>query len=69
MDELKAAAIREEKAAKRARLGIVEEEGVPASQVGDRRYARGRAYVADRYETAVTGEAAEAPVDAVKTEE
>ncbi|MBQ8263872.1 MAG: hypothetical protein IJY96_03725, partial [Oscillospiraceae bacterium] len=49
MDELKAAAIREEKAAKRARLGIVEEEGVPASQVGDRRYARGRAYVPDRF--------------------
>ena len=48
MDEIKAAAIREEKAARRARLGIEEEE-VPASQVGNRRYARGRAYVPDRY--------------------
>ncbi|MBE7017209.1 MAG: membrane protein insertase YidC [Ruminococcaceae bacterium] len=48
MDELKAAAVREEKAARRARLGIEEEEA-PASQVGTRRYARGRAYVADRF--------------------
>ncbi|MBR2879455.1 MAG: membrane protein insertase YidC [Oscillospiraceae bacterium] len=48
MDEIKAAAIREEKAARRARLGIEEEEA-PASQVGTRRYARGRAYVADRF--------------------
>ena len=48
LDELKAAAIREEKAAKRAALGIEEEE-IPASQVGNRRYARGRAYVPDRF--------------------
>ncbi len=48
MDEIKAAAVREEKAARRARLGIEEEEA-PASQVGTRRYARGRAYVADRF--------------------
>ncbi len=48
MDELKAAAIREEKAARRARLGIVDED-IPASQVGNRRYARGRAYVPDRF--------------------
>ena len=48
MDEMKAAAIREEKAARRAKLGIEEEE-VPASQVGNRRYARGRAYVPDRF--------------------
>lgn len=48
MDELKAAAIREEKAARRAKLGI-EEEDIPASQVGTRRYARGRAYVPDRF--------------------
>ena len=48
MDEIKAAAIREEKAARRARLGIEEEEA-PASQVGNRRYARGRAYVSDRF--------------------
>ncbi len=47
MDEIKAAAIREEKAARRAKLGIAEEE-IPASQVGTRRYARGRAYVPDR---------------------
>ena len=48
MDEIKAAAIREEKAARRAKLGIEEEE-TPDSQVGNRRYARGRAYVADRF--------------------
>lgn len=48
LDELKAAAIREERAARRAKLGIVEEEK-PASQVGSRRYARGRAYVPDRF--------------------
>lgn len=48
MDEIKAAAIREEKAARRARLGIEEEEAL-ASQVGNRRYARGRAYVSDRF--------------------
>lgn len=51
LDELKAAAIREEKAAKRARRGLPEkpEEDIPASQVGSRRYARGRAYVPDRF--------------------
>ena len=49
MDELKAAAIREEKAARRARLGIEDKEDIPASQVGNRRYARGRAYVPDRF--------------------
>ena len=48
MDELKAAAIREEKAKRREMLGIQEEEK-PASQVGNRRYARGRAYVPDRF--------------------
>ncbi|MBE6997359.1 MAG: membrane protein insertase YidC [Ruminococcaceae bacterium] len=48
MDELRAAAVREEKAAKRAAQGI-EEEKIPDSQVGSRRYARGRAYVADRF--------------------
>lgn len=56
-----------QRAAERAAKGL--EKEIPASQVGNRRYARGRAYVADRYETAVTEEAAEAPVDAVKTEE
>lgn len=48
MDELKAAAIREERAARRAAMGI-EEEIIPESQVGNRRYARGRAYIADRF--------------------
>ena len=48
MDELRAAAVREERAAKRAAQGI-EAEKIPDSQVGNRRYARGRAYVADRF--------------------
>ena len=48
LDELKAAAVREERAKRREKLGIVEEEK-PASQVGNRRYARGRAYVPDRF--------------------
>ena len=43
--ERKAAEVR---AAKLAKKGLTEEE-IPASQVGDRRYARGRAYVPDRY--------------------
>ncbi len=47
--ERKAAEARAAKAARRARLGLAEEEELPASQVGDRRYARGRAYVPDRY--------------------
>ena len=50
IDELKAAAIREEKAAKRAARGLSDDEDeMPASQVGSRRYARGRAYVPDRF--------------------
>ena len=47
-DERKAAAERAERAAKRERLGIKENEK-PASQVGNRRYARGRAYDPDRF--------------------
>ena len=47
-DERKAAAERAERAAKRERLGIKENEK-PASQVGNRRYARGRAYDPNRY--------------------
>ncbi len=47
-DERKAEAAREERAARRARLGIPENE-TPASQVGHRRYARGRAYDPSRY--------------------
>nr|MCR5664966.1 hypothetical protein [Oscillospiraceae bacterium] len=38
-----------DRAARRERLGVAEAEK-PASQVGSRRYARGRAYVPDRYE-------------------
>ena len=38
----------EQRAAKAAKRGE-SVEGVPESQVGERRYARGRAYVADRY--------------------
>lgn len=46
--ERRAAAERAERAERRARLGITEQEK-PASQVGNRRFARGRAYVEDRY--------------------
>ena len=44
-------------AARRERLGIKEYE-VPASQVGNRRYARGRAYVPDRFTNPDEAEAA-----------
>ena len=47
-DERRAEAAREERAQRRARLGIDEPE-TPASQVGNRRYARGRNYDPDRY--------------------
>ena len=47
-DERRAEAAREERAQKRARLGIDEPEK-PASQVGNRRYARGRAYDPNRF--------------------
>ena len=47
-DERKAAAERAERAAKRERLGIKENEK-PSSQVGNRRYARGRAYDPNRF--------------------
>ena len=47
-DERKAALERADRAARRERLGVKEAEK-PASQVGNRRYARGRAYVPDRY--------------------
>ncbi len=46
--ERKAAADRAERQARRERLGITLPEQ-PDSQVGNRRYARGRAYVDDRY--------------------
>ena len=48
LEERKAALERAERQARRERLGIQEAEK-PASQVGNRRYARGRAYVADRF--------------------
>lgn len=50
--EMKAAAIAAERAERRERLGIQETEE-PASQVGNRRYARGRAYDPNRFNTEV----------------
>ena len=47
-NERKAAAEKEERAERRERLGIEDAE-IPASQVGNRRYARGRAYDPDRF--------------------
>jgi YidC/Oxa1 family membrane protein insertase len=46
-DERLAAERAEEKAKRRAELGLTDEK--PASQVGNRKYARGRAYVEDRF--------------------
>lgn len=40
--------MREERAARRERLGV-EQAAAPESQVGNRRYARGRAYARDHY--------------------
>ena len=48
-DAVKAAAAREERQKRREALGITEEEK-PDSQIGKRRYARGRAFVDDRFE-------------------
>ncbi|MBR1565495.1 MAG: membrane protein insertase YidC [Oscillospiraceae bacterium] len=56
-DERKAALDRADRAARRERLGIKETEK-PASQVGNRRYARGRAYVPDRFTNPENAEAA-----------
>ena len=47
-EEMRAAAIAAERAERRERLGIPENEVSP-SQVGNRRYARGRAYDPDRF--------------------
>jgi YidC/Oxa1 family membrane protein insertase len=58
-DERKAALDKADRAARRERRGIKEYEK-PASQVGDRRYARGRAYVADRFTNPDTAEEATA---------
>ena len=63
-DERKAELDRAERAARRERLGIKENE-IPASQVGNRRYARGRAYVPDRF---INPEAAEAATAAAAEE-
>lgn len=64
--ERRAAADRAEKAARRERLGITEQEK-SASQVGNRRFARGRAYVEDRYEN--PEEAEEATIAAAQASE
>lgn len=58
-DERKAALDRADRAARRERLGIQETEK-PSSQVGSRRYARGRAYVEDRYTNPESAEEATA---------
>jgi YidC/Oxa1 family membrane protein insertase len=73
LDERKAALDRADRAARRERLGIKEAEK-PASQVGNRRYARGRAYVPDRFSNpenaeAATIAAAEASEDAPSIDE
>lgn len=64
--ERRAAAERAERAARRERLGITEQEK-PASQVGNRRFARGRAYVENRYEN--PEEAEEATLAAAEASE
>ncbi len=56
-DERKAELDRAERAERRKRLGIKDNE-LPASQVGNRRYARGRAYVPDRFTNPENAEAA-----------
>lgn len=56
-DERKAALDRADRAARRERLGIKDNE-LPPSQVGNRRYARGRAYVPDRFTNPETAEEA-----------
>ena len=63
-DERKAALEKAERAARRERLGIPENE-IPASQVGNRRYARGRAYVADRFTNPEAAEEATAQAEAL----
>ena len=63
-DERKAALDKAERAARRERRGEKEYEK-PASQVGDRRYARGRAYDPNRFSAAALDEAEPLPVEAV----
>lgn len=66
-DERKAALDRADRAARRERLGVQEAEK-PASQVGNRRYARGRAYDPNRF--SIPGAVADtSSVDAALPEE
>lgn len=58
-EERRAAVEKAERSAKRSRMGIEEAEVSP-SQVGNRRYARGRAYDPDRFGTAFVQETDEA---------
>ena len=51
-DERRAANEKAERDAKRERLGIKSNEGENPSQVGNRRYARGRAYDPNRFANA-----------------
>ena len=66
-EERRAAAEKAERAAKRERMGIADVEK-PASQVGDRRYARGRAYVPDRFTNPENSAEAEAAPEVAETE-
>ena len=55
-DRRKAAEARDELRRKRVAMGLPAEPELPESQVGNRRYARGRAYVADRFTNPETAE-------------
>ena len=66
-EELAAAELRAERAARRKALGIEEAE-IPESQVGKRRFARGRAYVSDRYTNPEEAAAATAAAAAASAE-
>lgn len=63
-DERRAAAEKAEREAKREKLGV--EKGENPSQVGKRRYARGRAYDPNRYASAA---AAESPAEEITSEQ
>ena len=67
-DERKAALERADRAARRERLGIKGAEK-PASQVGNRRYARGRAYVPDRFSNPEEAEEAATLAAALESED
>lgn len=69
-NERKAAIEKEERAARREMLGIEDAE-IPASQVGNRRYARGRNYDPDRFKTPeqIAEQAAENTEQEIKVEE